>query len=117
MSKTVRVELVPLGTSVEVPQGAPLAEILAVSGVEFPCGGSQLCGGCRVRVIEGVLPARVEDRCVFDEGELAQGWRLACRARAEAPVTIEVGQWATPVLTDSARLEGGRRTGLGIAVD
>ena len=117
MSEKVRIELVPLGTSVEVPRGMPLADILAANGVEFPCGGSDLCGGCRVRVLKGTLPARIEDRCVFDEEDLERGWRLACRARAEVPVTLEVGQWATPVLADSARLEGSLRRGLGVAVD
>jgi uncharacterized 2Fe-2S/4Fe-4S cluster protein (DUF4445 family) len=117
MSETVRIELKPLGTRIEVARGSAIADILAAYGIEFPCGGSDLCGGCRVRVAEGVLPARIEDKCVFSDEELAQGWRLACRARAETSLRLEVGQWITPVLVDTTRLEGGARAGLGIAVD
>lgn len=117
MSDTVPIKLIPLGTRIEVARGSALADVLADYGMEFPCGGSDLCGGCRVRVLEGALPARIEDKCVFTEEELAQGWRLACRARAETPLTLEVGQWTTPVLADFTRLEGARRVGLGIAVD
>jgi uncharacterized 2Fe-2S/4Fe-4S cluster protein (DUF4445 family) len=117
VSDTVPIKLIPLGTHVEVARGSALADILADYGVEFPCGGSELCGGCRVRVVEGTLPARIEDQCVFTEEELAQGWRLACRARPETPLTLEVGQWTTPVLADYTRLEGVRRAGLGVAVD
>ncbi len=117
VSETITIELIPLGTRIEAARGAALADILAAYGVEFPCGGSDLCGGCRVRVIEGTLPERIGDQCVFSEDELAQGWRLACRARVETPLKLEVGQWATPVLTDSTRLEGGSRTGLAVAVD
>ncbi|MBZ5497642.1 MAG: ASKHA domain-containing protein [Acidobacteriia bacterium] len=117
MSETVQIELMPQGTRVEVARGSAIADVLAAYGVEFPCGGSDLCGGCRVRVIAGTLLARIEDKCVFSEQELAQGWRLACRAHAETPLKLEVGQWTTPVLADSTRLEGGGRTGLGIAID
>jgi uncharacterized 2Fe-2S/4Fe-4S cluster protein (DUF4445 family) len=117
MRETVPVELVPLGMRIEVALGSALADILAEQGVEFPCGGSDLCGGCRVRVIEGELAAGIGDQFVFTEEELAQGWRLACRARAETPLKLEVGQWVTPVLIDATRLEGSGRAGLGVAVD
>ncbi len=117
VSDTVQIELIPQGTRLEVARGSALAEVLAEYGVEFPCGGSDLCGGCRVRVLEGTLRARIEDKCVFSEEELSQGWRLACRARAETPLTLEVGQWVMPILADSAHLQGAGRTGLGIAVD
>jgi uncharacterized 2Fe-2S/4Fe-4S cluster protein (DUF4445 family) len=117
VNSTVGIELVPLGLHIEVARGSALADILAEYGVEFPCGGSDLCGGCRIRVVEGSLPAGIDDQCVFSEEELAQGWRLACRARVESPLRLEVGQWVTPVLTDSTRLHGTARAGLGIAVD
>ncbi len=117
MRDTVRIELLPMGTAIEVERGSAIADILAAYGVEFPCGGSDLCGGCRVRVAEGNLAARIEDKFVFTEEELAEGWRLACRARVESPLKIEIGQWVTPVLVDATRLSGGFRSGLGIAVD
>ena len=39
VSETVRVELVPLGVSLEVRRGAALGSVLAAHGLEFPCGG------------------------------------------------------------------------------
>ena len=72
MSDRIILALIPLGVSLEVERGAPLTDVLAEYGVEFPCGGSELCGGCRVRVIEGTLPAGPEDQCVFSEEELEE---------------------------------------------
>jgi len=47
----VQVQLEPLSAVVEVPRGAALASVLPELGIEFPCGGTDLCGGCRVRVL------------------------------------------------------------------
>jgi len=117
VGELITIELIPLGARIEAQRGASLAEILAAFGVEFPCGGSDLCGGCRVRILEGTLPARIDDQCVFTDEEIAQGWRLACRAHAEGSLKLEVGQWSTSVLIDSTPMEGSGRSGLGIAID
>ena len=98
---SVRIRLEPLGIDIDVEGGEPLATALAPYGVEFPCGGTGDCGGCRVRVLGGS----------------DAGWQLACRMRADAPVTLEVDQWITPVLADSEAAGGGLRDGTGIAVD
>lgn len=63
-------------------------------GIPSPCGGRGSCGKCRVQVIEGELPPGKEDRRVFSENELAQGWRLACQAVPDENLTIRVG-WNT----------------------
>lgn len=65
------------------------------------------------------------DRCLslhpivnsFPGEQLAGGWRLACKARAEAPLVLECGQWRMDVLTDGSRLSGAGKQGLGIAID
>jgi uncharacterized 2Fe-2S/4Fe-4S cluster protein (DUF4445 family) len=106
-----------LGVSLEVRRGAALGNVLSAYGLEFPCGGAEVCGGCRVRVLQGELPVMPNDRLVFTEAELAAGWRLACQARAENALRLQVEQWTLPILTDQARLQGSQRTGLGIAVD
>ena len=113
----VRVQLEPLSAVVEVPRGAALASALPELGVEFPCGGTGLCGACRVRVLEGSLPITGPDRSVFSANELAGGWRLACQAHAEMPLVLECGQWRMDVLTDNASLAGEGKPGLGIAID
>lgn len=116
-NERVRIQLEPLSVSWEVPRGAKLASSLSQYGFEFPCGGTAQCGGCRVRVLGGSLPVTASDQSVFSPEELSDGWRLACQARAEAPLVLECGQWHMDVLTDDAGLSGEGKSGLGIAID
>lgn len=114
---TVTIRLEPLSIEVAAPFGASLASILADHGIEFPCGGQGVCGGCGVRVLGGSLAVSDADREIYSAEQLAQGWRLACQARAETPLVLECGQWHMDVLADTARLSGTSRQGLGIAID
>jgi uncharacterized 2Fe-2S/4Fe-4S cluster protein (DUF4445 family) len=113
----VRIQLEPLSVTVEALRGSSLASSLPQLGVEFPCGGAGLCGGCRVRVLEGWLPVAGHDLSILSTEELAGGWRLACQARAETALVLECGQWRMDVLTDNAGLTGAGKSGLGIAID
>lgn len=117
----IRIRLEPLSVVVDVLRGELLISALSQFGFEFPCGGNGLCAGCNVRVLAGSLSVTEQDRSVFSVEELAQGWRLACQAHAEAPVVLECGQWHMEVLTDSSGLSaqkpGFQKHGLGIAID
>src|SRR5208337_4177952 len=77
---------------------------LAAHSFEFPCGGRGECSGCQVRVLSGSLPVTEADADTFSVDQLAQGWRLACQARApnlpNAPLVLECLQWHMHVLTD-----------------
>ncbi len=117
MTEKARVELSPLGASFEADLGSSLETVLAPYGIEFPCGGGGGCRGCRVRVIKGALTIGPEMARAFTAKELAAGWRLACRARVEGPLTLEVAQWASPVLGDDSRLVVEAANGTGIAID
>src|SRR5690242_10659502 len=77
-----------------------LRDVLFDHGVEFPCGGASGCGGCRVLVLEGDVPITPEMRETLTGRELAQGWRLGCRARSEGHVRLAVAQWSGEILTD-----------------
>jgi uncharacterized 2Fe-2S/4Fe-4S cluster protein (DUF4445 family) len=114
---SVRIRLEPLSVEVEIPRGGLLSSVLAEHGVEFPCAGASACGGCRVRVLAGSLPISSADRAVFSAGELEDGWRLACQARAAMPLALDCGQWHMEVLAGSGQLAGSARSGLGIAID
>ncbi|MCC6859466.1 MAG: DUF4445 domain-containing protein [Bryobacterales bacterium] len=117
MSELVRIELKPLGKTLEVKRGTPLQDILFLYGVEFPCGGQGRCRGCRVRVLEGSLPVTPEQERMLTAEELAGGWRLACRSNATANLTLEIAQWEAAILADHTAFEFTPRDGLGIAVD
>lgn len=111
-AETVRIRLEPLSTTVEVPWNSSLKSALCVHGVEFPCGGIGICGGCRFRVLAGELPVTGQDVAVFSAIELGDGWRLACQARAESSLVLECSQWKMDVLTDDSGLSTAGKSGL-----
>jgi uncharacterized 2Fe-2S/4Fe-4S cluster protein (DUF4445 family) len=115
--KKVRIQLEPSGVVIEVPHGASLNSSLSLHGIEFPCGGTGLCGGCRVRVLHGLLPVTDQDRLFFSAEDLSSGWRLGCQATADLPLVLECEQWHMDVLADSSILSGRGKQGLGIAID
>jgi uncharacterized 2Fe-2S/4Fe-4S cluster protein (DUF4445 family) len=97
----VRIRLEPLGVELELPRGGSLVASLAAHGFEFPCGGTGECGGCQVRVLSGSLPVTEADADTLTPDQLAHGWRLACRARADEPLVLECGQWRMQILADT----------------
>ena len=82
MSETVRVELLPLGTAIEVPRGSSLDTVLLPLWGRVP-----LRRRGHLRRLPGARPARRDPdysgdaRRAAPEEELAAGWRLACWAR------------------------------------
>ncbi len=117
MNGTVRLDLQPVGRTLTVERGSSLADVLFAQGVEFPCGGHGRCKGCRVKVLSGVLPVTAEDDRGLSVAELKAGWRLACRARAEGDLAIELGQWEASILSDDSTFDFVPRDGLGVAID
>jgi Uncharacterized metal-binding protein len=113
----VKVRLEPLAVELSVPRGSELVGALAEHGVEFPCGGAGICGGCSVRLLAGELPIREADREIFSEEELLAGWRLACQARANEPLVLQCEQWQMDVLADASAPAIRGKAGLGIAID
>ena len=117
MSDLVRIELLPLRKTLTVERGSPLQELLFAEGVEFPCGGKGRCKGCKIKVLSGSVPVSAEDTRCLTAAEVAQGWRLACRAQVTGDITIDLAQWEAPILADDSRFEFTPREGLGVAVD
>jgi uncharacterized 2Fe-2S/4Fe-4S cluster protein (DUF4445 family) len=117
MSELVRLELEPLGQSLEVAIGTPLHDVLFPYGVEFPCGGRGRCKRCRVRVLEGELAATDDERAILSEEDLQAGWHLACRAKITGPLKLDIAQWETTILSDDSTFAFTPAVGLGVAVD
>ena len=87
---TLRFE--PSDTSVRVPPGVSVFDAASWNGIaiDSTCGGHGTCKKCKVRIVEGELPATPLDARAFDEAQLAEGWRLACRAQAADSLTVDV---------------------------
>ena len=110
-------KLSPAGLELEVPPGARLQDVLFEQGVEFPCGGRGRCKGCRVKVLNGHLPAGAEEKNLLTAAELEGGWRLACRHSVSADLELEIAQWEAAILSDQTVFAFTPRAGLGIAID
>jgi len=89
-----RVDLVfvPDENRVRVPSGVTLFDAASWNGIaiDSTCGGHGTCKKCKVRVIDGDVPASKVDARAFTPDELRDGWRLACRAAATGDLRIEV---------------------------
>jgi uncharacterized 2Fe-2S/4Fe-4S cluster protein (DUF4445 family) len=89
-----RVELhfLPAGLRVRVPPGVSLFDAASWNGVaiDSTCGGHGTCKKCKIRIVDGEVPALSLDARAFAAEELRAGWRLACRALADTDVQIEV---------------------------
>ena len=90
----VRVDLVfePGGKRVRVPHGVTLFDAASWNGVaiDSTCGGHGTCKKCRVKVLDEPGPPSALDARAFTEAELADGWRLACRAQATTDARVDV---------------------------
>jgi uncharacterized 2Fe-2S/4Fe-4S cluster protein (DUF4445 family) len=91
----VRIRFDPDGArprEVRVPAGATLFDAASWNGiaVDSTCGGHGTCRKCRMRVVEGDVAVSRLDPRAFGPDELRAGWRLACRARAEQDLRVEV---------------------------
>ncbi|MCK5806244.1 MAG: DUF4445 domain-containing protein [Lentisphaeria bacterium] len=87
-----RVTFQPTGRAVSVLSGTTILEAAARAGlvIDTPCGGAGTCGKCRVRITQGVSDPGEADRTVFNEQELENGWRLACRSPVLKNMVLEV---------------------------
>jgi uncharacterized 2Fe-2S/4Fe-4S cluster protein (DUF4445 family) len=94
-TETAAVTYYPWEKESQVAPGESLldaAEDLGI-GVEALCGGEGLCGTCKVVVEDGAdcLSAVTDaDETLLSADQLADGYRLSCRATVEAPGRVDV---------------------------
>ena len=110
-------KLSPAGLELAVASGTRLQDILFAQGVEFPCGGRGRCKGCRVKVLRGNLPVRVEEINLLTPDEIETGWRLSCCHSLTGDLELELAQWEAAILSDQTSFRFVPRDGLGIAID
>lgn len=85
----------PSGKVYEYEAGGTLLEILLAQKifVDNPCNGKGVCGKCRVRILNGELPAPKETELkLLKEDELESGVRLSCLVKPETDLEVELMQ-------------------------
>ncbi len=90
--KSFKITFKPSGITVDAQDGETIHEAAARGGVRIarPCGGSGVCGKCRVKVRSCVGPPTETERRVLDKDALDEGIRLACMARISGEGEIVV---------------------------
>ena len=89
---------------------------IALHGIEFPCGGTGLCGGCRVRVHRGSLPVTPQDSLFFS----AEDWPAVGGLPARPSQTClwywsaSNGIWRSSATTQPCRAQESRASGIAI---
>ncbi|MFP4482148.1 MAG: ASKHA domain-containing protein [Thermovirgaceae bacterium] len=81
--KSFKITFKPSGITVDAQGGETVHEAAARGGVQIarPCGGSGICGKCRVKARRCVGPPAETEKKVLGEEVLNEGIRLACMAR------------------------------------
>ena len=91
MSEKISVKFLPSGKTVLVPENCTILHAARMAGlwIDAPCNGSQICGKCRARIVEGEVHSHsVVHRLAPDD--IMNGWRPACAATVYEPVTVEI---------------------------
>jgi uncharacterized 2Fe-2S/4Fe-4S cluster protein (DUF4445 family) len=88
----VSLRFTPSGAAVRVPHGVTVFDAASWNGIaiDSTCGGHGTCKKCRVRIADGAVPPSPLDARAFSPDELADGWRLACRAAAQTDLVVDV---------------------------
>ena len=88
----VTIEFQPHEQTTRVPPGMTLFNAANWIGlaIDSTCGARGTCGKCKVRIVRGSNGVTAADGKVFSDEELAEGWRLSCRAVAHEDVVCEV---------------------------
>ncbi len=60
--------------------------------INSPCGGRGSCGKCGVKITSGAKEASDADKVFFNEEQLRQGWRLACRTTVQGDIDVDLSE-------------------------
>lgn len=93
----VNLQFVPSGQDVRVPPGVTVFDAASWNGlaIDSTCGGHGTCKKCKVQILEGEVPVSRLDIRAFSSEQLADGWRLACVARANSDLKVDVPPLST----------------------
>lgn len=80
-----------------VPDGVTVFNAANWAGlaIDSTCGGRGTCGKCKVRLLQGAPNASEADQRFLSEAELAEGWRLSCRASVHSACLADIPRLMT----------------------
>ncbi len=114
---TYTVKFLPHNISVAVEQNENLIRAAMEAGVHInaSCGGTGVCGKCRVLLEQGTMDGGISEQFSVEDKE--KGYRLACQSQITSDITIRI-----PVESqvDTSRLNaqsGGRHTARAVYSD
>ncbi len=93
------VDFEPIGRRIPVKPGTDLLTAAQLAGVDLlaVCGGTGICGVCRVRLISGELtPLTFSEQQALDDTQISSGYRLACQAQPRSHVRLEIPPESLP---------------------
>lgn len=93
----VQLKFEPSGQDVRVPPGVSVFDAASWNGlaIDSTCGGHGTCKKCKVQILEGQVPVSNLDTRAFTPEQLANGWRLACVAKANSDLKVDVPPLST----------------------
>ena len=92
-TRTYRITLLPFNTSVDVPGGTKIWEVIKAENLPLraSCGGEGRCGDCVVQIIEGSCIAKPS--AALPNRLIKQGYVLACQTEIDGDLTIQLPQF------------------------
>jgi uncharacterized 2Fe-2S/4Fe-4S cluster protein (DUF4445 family) len=114
---TCTVKFLPHNISVTVEQNESLIRAAMEAGVHInaSCGGTGVCGKCRILLEEGTLEGGISEHLSAEDRE--KGYRLACLSQVTSDVVIRIPVESQVDTSRLNALAGGRHTAKAVYSD
>lgn len=89
----MKIRFLPEGLECTLEEGKSILKLASEAGVAIDgnCAGNGTCGKCKVRVVSGNdHQLSKEEKTILTDGEIRQGYRLACKFYPGNDVAVEV---------------------------
>ncbi len=92
-----QITFLPQNLISHAPEGTTVFNAANWAGlaIDSTCGGRGTCGKCKVKMLAGANAITEADRKFLSAGELAEGWRLSCRAPIHTDCIADVPRLMT----------------------
>ena len=114
---TYTIKFLPYESSVQVEENENLIRAAMEAGVHInaSCGGSGVCGKCKVLIEAGEVDGGVSEH--LSEEDHAQGYRLACKASVISDLTVRIPVESEMETSRLNRQTGARHTAKAMHMD